>query len=60
MKRPLIQDIDRWISWKFPESFTAARVNLTIAKARFKRECQRAYIDPIYKFLSKYTNGTLR
>ena len=59
MKRPLIQDIDRWCAVKFPKSFIAESVNLTIACARFKREIQRTYITPIYEFLSKY-NDKLR
>ena len=53
MKKPLIQDIDRWCAVKFPKSFIAESVNLTIACARFKREIHRIISPTIYKFLDK-------
>ena len=56
MKRPLIKDIDRWVAIKFPDSLSAARVELTIARAHLQRETGKAFLNSwIWKAIVKFT-----
>lgn len=52
MKRPLIDQVNRMIARKYPNSLMAQQYESTIEWARFKRELERMFILPVAKWLT--------
>lgn len=58
MERPLISEMDRLITRKYPDSLTASAYNMEIAKSHFKRDFDKSwliqkFIKPIVEWLAK-------
>jgi hypothetical protein len=56
MKRPLIDEMDRWVARCHPNTLWAKGIEVRIARLKFRRAIYKTYIKPIRNLFKKWNH----